>query len=84
LQQSNTNQPVSEPKRATLAFALSLAGAVVILAQGLVRILRGGVITFFGSEEIRRRVLAGLTLTVVGAIAIVFCCFDSNWSIFHL
>jgi len=72
LQQSNTNQPVSRPKRATLAFALSLAGAVVILVQGLVRILRGGVITFFGSDEIRRRVLAGLALTVVGAIAIVF------------
>jgi hypothetical protein len=72
LQQSNTQQPVSKPKRATLAFALSLAGAVVILAQGLVRILRGETITFLGSDEIRRRILAGLALTIVGTIAIVF------------
>jgi len=72
LQQANTQQPVSKPKRATLAFALSLAGALVILAQGLVRILRGEVITFLGSDEIRRRILVGLALDIVGAIAIVF------------
>ena len=72
MQQSDTQQPVSKPKRATLAFALSLAGAFVILAQGLVRILRGEVITFLGSDEIRRRILEGLALTIVGTIAIVF------------
>jgi len=71
LQQSNTQQPVSKPKRATLAFALSLAGAVIILAQGLVRIFHGEII-FLGSDEIRRRLIAGLALDIVGAIAIVF------------
>ena len=45
---------------------------MVILAQGLVRILRSGVIAFLGSDEIRRRILVGLALTIVGAIAIVF------------
>lgn len=45
---------------------------MVILAQGLVRILRGEIITFLGSDEIRRRILVGLALDIVGAIAIVF------------
>jgi hypothetical protein len=71
LQQPNTQQPVSKPKRATIGFAFSLAGALVILAQGLVRIVRGE-ITFLGSDEIRRRILAGLALGTVGVIAVVF------------
>jgi hypothetical protein len=41
LQQSNAQQPVSKPERAAIGFAFSLAGALVILAQGLVRIVRG-------------------------------------------
>jgi hypothetical protein len=71
LQQPNTQQPLSKPKRATIGFAFSLAGALVILAQGLVRIVRGE-ITFLGSDEIRRRILAGLALGTVGVIAVVF------------
>jgi hypothetical protein len=71
LQQPDTQQPVPTPKRATLGFAFSLAGALVILAQGLVRIVRGE-ITFLGSDEIRRRILAGLALGTVGVIAVVF------------
>jgi len=44
----------------------------LILIQGLVRIFRGAAITFLGSDEIRRRILVGLALTIVGAIAVVF------------
>jgi hypothetical protein len=71
MQQPNTQQPVAKPERATIGFAFSLAGALVILAQGLVRIVRGE-ITFLGSDEIRRRILAGLALGTAGVIAIVF------------
>lgn len=54
-------------KRATIGFALSLVAALIILAQGIVRIFRGEVVTFLG-----RRILAGLALQVVGVIAIIF------------
>jgi len=72
LQQSNAQQPLSKPERATIGFAFSLAGAILILARGLVRIVAGDVITFVGSDEIRRRFLAGLALSALGAIAVVF------------
>ncbi len=72
MQQSNTQQTVSSPQRNTLAFALSLAGALLILIQGFVRIFRGAAITFLYSDEIRRRILVGLALTIVGVIAVVF------------
>jgi hypothetical protein len=72
LQQSNTQQNGSSSQRNALAFALSLAGALLILIQGLVRIFRGAAITFLYSDEIRRRILVGLALTIVGAIAVVF------------
>ena len=72
MQQSNAQQPLSKPERATIGFAFSLAGAILILARGLVRIVAGDVITFVGSDEIRRRFLAGLALSALGAIAVVF------------
>lgn len=72
MQQQNTMQPPAPPKRATIGFAFSLAAALVILAQGIVRILRGEAIAFLGSDELRRRVLAGLALQVVGVFAIIF------------
>jgi hypothetical protein len=65
-------QPSVKPKRASIGFVISLVAAVLILAQGVVRIFRGEAIVFLGSEGLRRRVLAGLTLQVVGVIAIVF------------
>jgi len=61
-----------KPKRAKIGFAMSIVGALIILAQGLVRIFRGEVLVFLGSEGLRRRVFAGLTLQVIGVIAIVF------------
>ena len=73
MQQQNTMQPTvpAPSKRATIGFALSLVAALIILAQGIVRILRGEALALF-SDELRRRVLAGLALQVVGVIAIIF------------
>jgi hypothetical protein len=72
LQQPNTQQPVSEHRRAAVGFAFSLAGAVLILLRGIVRIVIGDVITFAGSDELRRRFLTGIALNIVGGMAIVF------------
>jgi hypothetical protein len=74
LQQQSTMQPPAPalPKRAAIGFALSLVAALIILAQGIVRILRGEAMAFLGSEELRRRVLAGLALQVVGVLAVIF------------
>ena len=72
MQQSNTQQPVAQSKRAMLGFAFSLSGAVLILLRGVVRIVWGDIITFTGSDEIRRRLLAGLALNILGGIAVVF------------
>lgn len=72
MQQPNTQQPVPTFRRATLGFAFSLAGAILILTRGLVRIVAGDIITFSGSDEIRRSLLTGLALNVLGGIAVVF------------
>jgi hypothetical protein len=71
LQQSN-NQPVSTTKKARLGFAFSIAGAILILLRGIVRITVGDIVTFVGSDEVRHRFLAGLALNIIGAIAVVF------------
>lgn len=72
LQQPNTQQPLSRPHRAVLGYAFSVAGAILILTRGLVRIVAGDIITFTRSDEIRRRFLTGLALNLVGGIAVVF------------
>ena len=72
MQQPNETQPRAPPKRANIGFVISLVAALLILAQGTVRIFRGEAIAFLGSEGLRQRVLAGLALQVVGAIAIIF------------
>jgi len=77
LQQSNSTPPPpppspTSPKRATGGFVLSLVAALIILAQGIVRIFRGEAISFLGSEGLRQRVLAGIHLQVVGTFAIIF------------
>ena len=72
LQQSNAQQPVAQSKRAMLGFAFSLSGAILILLRGVVRIVWGDIITFAGSDEIRRRFLAGIALSILGGIAVVF------------
>ena len=66
-------QPISKPKKATLGFAFSLAGAILILLRGAIRIALGtDILNFAGSDEIRRRILIGIALNVVGAVAVIF------------
>jgi hypothetical protein len=74
LQQPNTTPPPAPPppKRATIGFAISLVAALIVLAQGIVRIFRGEAIAFLGSDDLRRRVLSGLRLEFVGTLAIIF------------
>ena len=72
LQQPNSQQPVSKPHRATLGLAFSIAGAILILLQGLVRMISGDVITFFGSDMVRHRFLAGIALNIIGGVAVAF------------
>ena len=70
--QPNTQQPLSNPKRANLGFAFSIAGAILILLRGVIRIIAGDIITFVGSDEVRRHFLAGIALNIIGGIAVVF------------
>jgi hypothetical protein len=72
LQQPNTQQSVSQTKRAMIGFAFSLVGAILILTRGIVRIVIGDVVTFYGSDVVRHRFLAGLALNLLGGIAVVF------------
>ena len=72
MQQTNAQQKLSKPHRATLGFAFSIAGAILILLRGLVRITVGDFITFVGSDEVRHRFLAGIALNIIGGIAVVF------------
>jgi hypothetical protein len=65
-------QPVSNSGRANLGFAFSLVGALLIFLRGLVRMIRGDVIPFIGSDEFKRRFLAGIAFNVLGGIAIIF------------
>lgn len=57
--------------RANLGFVFSIIGGILILLRGLVRVIRGDVISFFGSDELRHRFLAAIALNVLGAIAII-------------
>ena len=71
LQQPNTPSPT--PKRAVIGFAFSLAGAILILLRGIVRLIMGhDILNFAGSDLVRHRLLAALAFTVLGGIAIAF------------
>jgi hypothetical protein len=72
LQQPNTGQSVTKPERATVGFALSLIAGILVLVQGIVRIARGELNILGLLDEFRRRILGGLALETIGAIAIVF------------
>jgi hypothetical protein len=72
-QQPSIAQSYAKVKRATTAFALSLIAGILILIQGIVRLLQSRMLEISGIEdEIRRRILAGIALHIVGAIAVVF------------
>ena len=72
MQQSSSQQPVTQPKRAMLGFLFSLVGAILIFLRGIVRIVVGDVITFYGSDVVRHRFLAGIALNILGGIAVLF------------
>ena len=69
MQQPSQQQPT---KRATLGFVFSLVGAILILLRGMIRIAVGDIITFYGSDVVRHRFLAGIALNILGGIAVVF------------
>jgi hypothetical protein len=72
-QQPSSVQSPAKVQRATAAFALSLVAGILILIQGIVRLLQGRALEISGiKDEIRRRILAGIALHIVGAIAVVF------------
>jgi len=66
-----TKHYATTSKRASIGFAMSLV-ALIVLAQGIVRIFRGEAIAFLGSDELRQRVHSGLRLEFVGTLAIIF------------
>ena len=72
LQQPNTTPQPATTSRATAGFALSLIAGILVLIQGIVRMLRGELVIIGLLDEFRRRILGGLALEVVGAIAVVF------------
>jgi hypothetical protein len=65
-------QLAKNPQRAMLGFAFSLAGAILILLRGLVRIWVGDALAFAGSDVLRHRFLAGIAWSVLGGIAVAF------------
>ena len=67
---ASRQQPMRE--RAIIGFAFSLAGGILVLLRGLIRIIIGDVIAFAYSDVFRHRFPAGTALTVLGAIAVVF------------
>ena len=71
LQQPNTTQPA--PKRAVLGFAFSLAGAILILLRGIVRLIVGhDILDYAGSDVVRHRLFAALAFGVLGGVAVAF------------
>jgi hypothetical protein len=71
LHQDSSNQAQLKVKRATMGFVISLVAGILILVEGVVRLVRGRVFEF-GVDVIRRRIFAFLTLREAGVIAIVF------------
>jgi hypothetical protein len=51
---------------------LSLIAGILVLIQGIIRIARGELNILGVLDEFRRRILGGLALEAIGAIAIVF------------
>ena len=72
-QKPSIAQSPSEAKRATAAFALSLIAGILVIIHGILRLLQSRALEISGIEdEIRRRILAGIALHLVGTIAVVF------------
>jgi len=64
--------PKPVAKKATVGFALSLVAGILILLQGIVRLVRTQWIMEFGMDEFRRRIFGEVLATTLGIIAVVF------------
>jgi hypothetical protein len=71
MQQAPSIPPPPHPTRAIAGFIVSLIAGLLILAQGILRLVRGELLSGIFSDEVRRRILVGLALEIVGIIAIV-------------
>jgi len=71
MQQASSAPPPPPASRAIAGFIISLIAGLLILVQGILRFVRGTLISGLFSDEIRRRILAGLALEAIGIIAII-------------
>ena len=63
----------TKPKKPTTAFALSLTAGILVLIQGIVRLLQSRALEVSGvADEIRRRIFVGIALHIIGAVALIF------------
>ena len=60
-----------DPKQLTTGYILSLVSAVLVMLQGIVRVLWGRYAFFLGIGELRRHSLAHFSFTVLGAVTVV-------------
>lgn len=70
--ESSTTVPTHE-STPRAAFVVSLIAGIFVIVEGLIRLLQGRAIEVSGiSDQIARRVLAGLAVIHIGAIALLF------------
>jgi uncharacterized membrane protein YidH (DUF202 family) len=65
-------QASTETKRAVIGFIISLLASLLILIQGIVRLVRAEWALDFGFREIPRRIFGETFLTTRGIFAVVF------------
>lgn len=71
MQQASSAPPPPPVSRAIAGFIISLIAGLLIMVQGILRFVRGTLISGLFSDEVRRRILAGLALETIGIIAII-------------
>ena len=75
---SEQQQPPAIPtpvkvQKPTAAFVLSLIAAVLVIIQGIIRLLQSRALEISGvTDKVSGRVLAGVSLAHLGAIALIF------------
>jgi hypothetical protein len=63
----------AKPRKPTTAFALSLTAGILVLIQGIVRLLQSRALEVSGvADEIRGRIFVGIALHIIGAVALLF------------
>ena len=67
------NSTVVKARKPTAAFVLSLIAAILVIIQGIVRLLQSKALEMSGvTDKVSSRVLAGLSLGHLGAVALFF------------